>query len=795
MILPRPTRVLSIALAVLVLAACAPEDPAAPAGAEAEAGATAATGADVRTTASMGAAPGSGFMSASSLTRGSSALAAYPDRGELLSYDGVRRPERQGGHSFYPTRVSEAHALAAISSGVLSLTTPDGRRVELQYDSYVEHESGDWSWIGRDSNGVDGILTFGPDAVFGVLPSGDGGELRLTTSAGQAWMVTTDSAVRSPLQQRIDVGTSRPDFLVPTAAVAGDEVMAASLTSMAAGTIEAEAAQVQPSATGTTLDVLLGYTPGFATMLGGRSQAVTRLNHIVTVGNQTFVNSNVAVTLRLTGTMEVDYPDSGSNQTALEQLTGSDGESNVTIPASLRPLRQARDTQGADLVSLVRRFRDPDHEGCGIAWMIGGGQREIVAGHERFGYSVISDSNGMQSPDNGHYCRDETLVHELGHNLGSQHDREAATDEDGLTYGRYAYSFGYKTGTSGGNFYTVMAYGDEGQTPYRVFSNPQTTYCGGRACGVANQADNARSLRQTAPLIAGFRASKVSYAGPHLYAIKRNGTVGTEVHILNGSRRYGYFLRQMRTALARTGDGYNWAFRMGDYNRDGVLDLYAIKKNGGSGKTEVHILNGASNFSSYLLQTTTLLHSTGSDNRWQFDLGHYNGDGRPDLFAIKRMAGSGKTEVHVLNGTNFKSYLLQTATALGTTGSDLGWKFEVGDYNRDGKLDLYGIKRNGGSGRTEVHVLNGANRFKSFLLQSATLLPSTGRQDDWDFKLGDLDRDGRPDLFAIEKVGSDRTMIHVMDGNGRFREFLANESSALNPTGETGAWQFDLAGP
>lgn len=792
---PRSIRLLPIALVALVLAACAPGDPAIP-GDTRSVSARASSDADVRTGTSMDeAARRSGFPVASPPARQHSALAAYPDRGDLLAYDGVRRPERRGGHTFYPTRVSEAHALAAISSGVLSLTAPDGRRVELQYDSHVEHDSGDWSWIGRDSNGMDGILTFGPDAVFGVLPSGDGGELRLTTNAGQAWMVTSDSGVMSPLQQRIREGTARPDVLVPMAALGEDEATAAGLASMAAGSLETEALQVQPSATGITLDVLLGYTPGFASMLGGRSQAVTRLNHIVTVGNQAFVNSNVAVTLRLTGTMEVDYPDSGSNQTVLEQLTGSDGESDLAIPASLRPLRQARDTQGADLVSLVRRFRDPDHEGCGIAWMIGGGQRPIVPGHERFGYSVISDSNGMQSPDNGHYCRDETLVHELGHNLGSQHDRESATDEDGVTYGRYAYSFGYKTGASGGNFYTVMAYGDEGQTPYRVFSNPQTTYCGGRACGVANQADNARSLRQTAPLIAGFRASKLSYTGPHLYAIKRNGTVGTEVHILNGSRRYGYFLRQVRTALGRTGDGYNWAFRMGDYNRDGVLDLYAIKKNGGSGKTEVHILNGASNFSSFLLQTTTLLHSTGSDNRWQFDLGHYNGDGRPDLFAIKRMAGSGKTEVHVLNGTNFKSYLLQTGTALGTTGSDLGWKFEVGDYNRDGKLDLYGIKRNGGGGRTEVHVLNGANRFKSFLLQSATLLPSTGRQDDWDFKLGDLDGDGRPDLFAIEKVGADRTMIHVMDGNGRFREFLANESSALNPTGTNGAWQFDLAGP
>src|SRR5690606_11558140 len=69
-----------------------------------------------------------------------------------------------------------------------------------------------------------------------------------------------------------------------------------------------------------------------------------------------------------------------------------------------------------------------------------------------------------------------------------------------------------KTGAAAGNFYTVMAYGDSGQTAYRVFSNPQVFICGGRACGVADQADNARSLRQTIPLIAEFRASRAGNA-------------------------------------------------------------------------------------------------------------------------------------------------------------------------------------------------------------------------------------------------------------------------------------------
>src|SRR5690606_19045743 len=186
--------------------------------------------------------------------------------------------------------------------------------------------------------------------------------------------------------------------------------------------------------------------------------------------------------------MQVNYADTGSNENALFQVTGSNGSSPVTVPASLQPLRAARETYGADLVVLVRRFRDPDHEGCGIAWLLGADQQPIGEGHKPFGYSAISDSNGMGAPDNGHFCLDETLIHEVGHNMGSQHDDANARDGQGnLQYGRYPYSFGYKTGAGNGNFYTVMAYGDAGQTGYRIFSNPQSTFCGGRACGVAGE--------------------------------------------------------------------------------------------------------------------------------------------------------------------------------------------------------------------------------------------------------------------------------------------------------------------
>src|SRR3546814_5180211 len=63
-------------------------------------------------------------------------------------------------------------------------------------------------------------------------------------------------------------------------------------------------------------------------------------------------------------------------------------------------------------------------------------------------------------------------------------------------------------------FYTVMAYpqADGDQFAIRHFANPNVTYLS-RATGVANQSDNVRSLNQSMPIIATFRATVTPVSG------------------------------------------------------------------------------------------------------------------------------------------------------------------------------------------------------------------------------------------------------------------------------------------
>lgn len=743
----RSAPLLATALATALLAACAPESPAT-AGPSADAAAAPAMAEgtlDARQAAmaSAGQQPGSRLATLPA-GRTADAIAAHPNRGDLVGYDSVRVAERRGAHTFHPARVSEAHALDAIGTGTLFMTGPDGRRVELQYERHVEHPSGDWSWIGRDEHGVEGILTFGDQAVFGVMPYGEGETLRLTTNAGQTWMATTDRNVLSPMQRRINAGLTGPDFRIPQLDdeddVSAAALVSAATASAAARAVGAAGAPAQAATGGTTVDVLLGYTAGFVSMMGGASQAQTRLNHIVTVGNQAFSNSSVAVNLRLVGTLQVGHTDAGSNQTALEQLTGSNGQSSVPVPGSLQPLRAARETLGADLVALVRRFRDADHDGCGIAWLVGGGQNPITPPYERFGYSVVSDSNGMQSPDNGHFCRDETLVHEIGHNMGSQHDREAATEDGQLSYGRYPYSFGHKTNAANGNFYTVMAYGDTGQTAYRIFSNPQSTYCGGRACGVANQNDNARSLRQTAPLIAAFRAS----IGGGQARTDINGDGRSDIIWRNVGSGMNAAWLGASSATQQVVATANLAWKLvgvDDFTGDGRADL--VWRNETTGQNLIWPQGNVS--------AGSLLASV-PGAAWQVvGTGDFDGDGFADL--LWRNAGNGQNRI-------WRSGNAATMLPVANV-PNLAWTVAgVGDIDGDGRADI--VWRNTSNGQNTVWRSGN---------QGAGIVVTTVPDQAWRIvAVDDFDGDGRADLLwrksstgdnVIWRSGNNATAITV----------------------------------
>jgi hypothetical protein len=277
-----------------------------------------------------------------------------------------------------------------------------------------------------------------------------------------------------------------------------------------------------------------------------------------------------------------------------------------------------------------------------------------------------------------------------------------------------------------------------------------------------------------------------------LVAIKKGATASgsTELHSLSRNSLFQSFDLQTPTALHPT-DGL-FAFAVADWDDDDPtwfrLDLVGIKKaNTGSGHTEVHVLSGKDNYSKFLHQLPTALPETGAN--YEFALADWNNDHSYDLIAVKKSStGTGRTEVHILSGaTGFKTYLLQTGTALHTT--DVSWTFQVADWDGRGTPDLIGIKRSGtGSGRTEVHILSGESNFQQFVLQVATPIEET--MFNWSFLVTRWDNDYVPDLIAVKQAntGTGKTEVHVLSGASKFQQFLMQTGTALGPTGAN--WAF-----
>ena len=709
------------ALLALLAAACSDHDQASRTTAGASAASASAGNAALAAGAAYARAPGY-----------ANRFAAAPDHGALVVYPAAPVVRQDGAYTSYAASISEAHARDAIG-GVLTVPLPNGEQLRFRYQRHVEHENGDWTWIGDaiGAKGEQAIVTFGDKAAFGTIGQAGEQPWRLTVQNGASWLIRTDAAKVALIDNEATRPTS-PDYLVPPGQIAG---LHRSASSGAMSTASATAASATTGTAANTVDLVIGYTPGFVSMLGGDSQAQTRLNNMVDITNQAYVNSAVDARVRLVKTLLVSYADNTSNDSALEGLTGFKAPSTQTTPdPAFSALRAARDQYGADLVSLVRRFQTPENAGCGIAWLIGGGKQTINSSHEFFGYSVVSDGRDLDTDGHTYYCREETLAHELGHNMGSQHDRATAQGDDGsLTddeYGTFPYSFGYKTTSTTGNFYTIMAYGDSGQTSYRIFSNPRTTFCGGLACGVDNQSDNARSLGQTIPIVATFRATVVpSDPGtpPAAAYADLDGNGKSDLfwrfnQTVSGNLRW--WLMNGASPSSTGSDSLSVLYTLsavGDFNGDGKADLVWTRS---STLEAVMWLRTSTGFTK-----TSLGHYTSG---WSLvGAGDFDGNGKDDLVWRYNQSVSGNLAIWKMSGTTVSSVQYDT----------LGVSYRlaaIGDFDGDQKADIAWIAP---TALKTVMWRSSGSAFVKSLLGSGTYTSG------WTLiAAGDFNADGKDDL-------------------------------------------------
>ena len=510
-------------------------------------------------------------VSAPAASAAASRMALAADAGQVAFGDASRARRQSGQYHWEPVVFSEAHALNAVRNGQLLVPLPGGTVLPVRAVRHAEHEDGNWTFVGKTHDGGDAVITFGPDAVFGSI-QGPRGTVRLVTDRRGGWVVTGPRG--SDLEPTRPDGT---DTLLPPE-LPHLNAQSARLAFNGPGWAKA-IGEAQEADGVVVVDVVVGFTAGLAQARGGESAARTRVTNLVEVTNQAYANSGLPARLRLAHAMQVEFGDATGNSDALSKLTGyKAGSGPVAIDPALQPLRSAREAYYGDLVVLLRSFRSPENDGCGIAWLLGGGRSSIDASDAPFGYTVVADGSDFDESDSKTYfCREETFAHELGHLMGQAHNTE-----DASTAGAHAYSYGYRQSFAGG-FYTVMAYRlpDGGQFPIRHFANPQVNF-NGSPTGTPDASDNVRSLIQTLPLIAAFRVAPQAPPPPTVPVARRvvNDLDGDGLSdmVWQGPGT-GYFEtwrmegQRLARALGFQLPAGNRVVTAGDFNGDRRLDL------------------------------------------------------------------------------------------------------------------------------------------------------------------------------------------------------------------------------
>lgn len=193
------------------------------------------------------------------------------------------------------------------------------------------------------------------------------------------------------------------------------------------------------------IDLLVVYSDAMVSRYGTESQVLARINNLIAQANTAYLNSEVAITLRLVATYRTSYSEVTSNGVSLDAITPSIPSFGrvVTTPQELAAVAGLRDSSLADIVVLLRPFRRNAHGSCGMANRNGTVGFDI-APYEGWAYAVVSDGLDLEA-GNG-TCPDTVFSHEIGHVMGMNHDRGSlAVEQPNATVPvvSYGHGFGY----------------------------------------------------------------------------------------------------------------------------------------------------------------------------------------------------------------------------------------------------------------------------------------------------------------------------------------------------------------
>lgn len=415
---------------------------------------------------------------------------------------GMSPPAKMMQRLYRPVQINKSLLDSAHPGQIVTLRLFTATPLSLKLERREEHIPGTYSWVGRLAGEIESLLIISvvKDAASLYLNVGGNNEMGLQYLRDGVHLLY----VAEP-QKDFRCGTGAATVRLPTPAT---------------GTVRVQAVAY--------VDTSICVSNQAVSEVGGFNAAVSKAINCVVYTNNACNNSNSQTQFNLYAVYQITFDESGTASQILSRFAANGTANDLLNRGKL------------DVVGLlISNF--PAGDAAGIAYKPG-----------RYSASQIDSYT------------ERTYAHEVGHNVGNGHEPgDAYPSDPNRDRGVYFYSAGHHFEFLSQYFQTIMAYGGSyngwwlrSLMPY--YSNPSIRYESspgiGGPTGVANDRDNARSMREYAGTVAAYAS-----AGANVYVD------GSTVLGSNGSELYPY-----KTVLegmnAVTSGGNVWVKGPRNYN-------------------------------------------------------------------------------------------------------------------------------------------------------------------------------------------------------------------------------------